>query len=216
MRECGAFADRRDRLEAGAPPTQLPDERLHARGLRLASVSSGSTGSALLTNPRARDGIGVLVNGAFEPGKLVAWPAEVSAAILAKFGPAPNAPDCFTISVVRGDPSKSASVILAKFAPGCVAPFHWHTPSETVMIVGGALEVQMKGEKSTLAHHGDFVYMPPKHVHRATCKGAGPCLVFLTSDAAFDIHWVDADGKEISLEAALKAAKPAAAPAPKP
>src|SRR6267142_2044553 len=69
--------------------TQTLGERLHARGLRLAAVSSGSTGSALLTNPRARDGIGVLVNGAFEPGKLVAWPAEVSAAILAKFGPAP-------------------------------------------------------------------------------------------------------------------------------
>src|SRR5881397_1633128 len=64
-------------------------ERLHARGLRLASVSSGSTGSALLTNPRAPHGIGVLVNGAFDPGKLVAWPADVCAAILAKFGAAP-------------------------------------------------------------------------------------------------------------------------------
>ena len=64
-------------------------ERLHARGLRLATVSSGSTGSALLTNPRARDGIGVLVNGAFDPGKTVGWPAEVSSAILARFGPAP-------------------------------------------------------------------------------------------------------------------------------
>jgi arylsulfatase A-like enzyme len=64
-------------------------ERLHARGLRLATVSSGSTGSALLTNPRAPDGIGVLVNGAFDPGKTVGWPAEVSWAILARFGPAP-------------------------------------------------------------------------------------------------------------------------------
>jgi len=69
--------------------TRTLGERLHARGLRLASVSSGSTGSALLTNPRARDGIGVLVNGAFEPGKVVGWPAEISAAILAKLGPAP-------------------------------------------------------------------------------------------------------------------------------
>src|SRR5213593_1982309 len=64
-------------------------ERLHARGLRLAAVSSGSTGSALLTNPRARDGIGVLVNGAFDPGEIVGWPASASEAILARFGPAP-------------------------------------------------------------------------------------------------------------------------------
>jgi arylsulfatase A-like enzyme len=69
--------------------TETLGERLHARGLRLAAVSSGSTGSALLTNPRARDGIGVLINGAFDPGKMVGWPADVSAAILAKLGPAP-------------------------------------------------------------------------------------------------------------------------------
>jgi arylsulfatase A-like enzyme len=69
--------------------TDTLGERLHAGGLSLASISSGSTGSALLTNARAPRGIGVLVNGAFEPGKLVAWPADVNGAILAKFGPAP-------------------------------------------------------------------------------------------------------------------------------
>jgi arylsulfatase A-like enzyme len=69
--------------------TETLGERLQARGLRLASVSSGSTGSALLTNARAPHGIGVLVNGAFDPGKQVAWPADVSETILAKFGSAP-------------------------------------------------------------------------------------------------------------------------------
>jgi arylsulfatase A-like enzyme len=64
-------------------------ERLHARGLRLAGVSSGSTGSAFLLNPRATDGVGVLVNGYFDPDRVVAYPADVSRAILAKFGPAP-------------------------------------------------------------------------------------------------------------------------------
>ena len=64
-------------------------ERLHARGLRLAGVSSGSTGSAFLLNPRAPAGIGVVVNGYFDPGKTVAYPGEVSEAILARFGPAP-------------------------------------------------------------------------------------------------------------------------------
>jgi hypothetical protein len=38
-----------------------------------------------------------------------------------KFGAIPNAPECFTIVVEKGDPSKGASIILAKFAPGCVA-----------------------------------------------------------------------------------------------
>jgi len=136
----------------------------------------------------------------------------VSTSASAKFGAIPNAPECFTIAVEKGDPGTGPSVILAKFAPGCVAPFHWHTPSETVMAVSGSLEVQMKDDKALVAHHGDFVYMPGHHIHRATCLGSTPCMAFLSSDAAFDIHWVDAAGKEIPLEAALKNAKPATKP----
>ena len=139
----------------------------------------------------------------------------VTAATDAKFAAIPNAPDCFTIAVERGDPTKGPSVILAKFAPGCVAPFHWHTPSETAMVVSGSLQATMKGDKPFVAHHGDFLYLPAHHVHRAACLGAAPCVVFLTSDAAFDIHWVDAAGQEIPLEAALKAVKSAKTPQPK-
>ena len=64
-------------------------ERLHARGLRLAGVSSGSTGSAFLLNPRSVAGVGALVNGYLEPGRTVAYPAPVSEVVLARFGPAP-------------------------------------------------------------------------------------------------------------------------------
>jgi arylsulfatase A-like enzyme len=64
-------------------------ERLQARGHLLAGVSSGSTGSAFLLNPKSPSGVGVLVNGYLEPGKTVAYPAHVSEAILAKFEPAP-------------------------------------------------------------------------------------------------------------------------------
>ena len=64
-------------------------ERLGARGLSMAGVSSGSTGSAFLLNPRAPSGVGVLVNGHFDPGTTVAYPPDVNVTILAKFGPAP-------------------------------------------------------------------------------------------------------------------------------
>jgi arylsulfatase A-like enzyme len=65
-------------------------ERLAERGLRFAAVSSGSTGSALLLNHRAAEGIGVLVNGKFDPGKRVAYPDQSNAVILSRFGPAPR------------------------------------------------------------------------------------------------------------------------------
>jgi len=125
----------------------------------------------------------------------------------AKFAPIPNAPKCFTIAVEKGDPTKGPSVILARFAPHCVAPYHWHTPSETAMVASGALETQMKGDKAIVARSGDFVYLPSHHVHRATCTGSAPCLVFLSSDAAFDVHWVDKEGNEIPFDQAVSPAK---------
>ena len=53
-------------------------EILAERGKRLAAVSSGSTGSALLLNPRAPKGVGALVNGYWEPGVRVAFPPAVN------------------------------------------------------------------------------------------------------------------------------------------
>src|SRR5262249_8022333 len=44
-------------------------EILAERGKTLAVVSSGTTGSALLGNPRAPKGVGILVNGYWDPGK---------------------------------------------------------------------------------------------------------------------------------------------------
>ena len=56
---------------------------------------------------------------------------------------------------------------------------------------------------------GDYLYMAGKQVHQFTCISS--CLVFDVIDGAFDIHYVSADGKEITPEQALKPmAKPAA------
>jgi arylsulfatase A-like enzyme len=68
-------------------------ERLLERGFGFAAVSSGSTGSALLLNHRAPEGIGVLVNGNFDPGRRVAYPDEANTVILSRFGAAPREED---------------------------------------------------------------------------------------------------------------------------
>jgi Type I phosphodiesterase / nucleotide pyrophosphatase len=67
--------------------TKSLGEILGEHGKRLATVSSGSTGAALLTNPRAPRGIGVLIDGYWEPG--VALPQVVSDEVLQRFGPPP-------------------------------------------------------------------------------------------------------------------------------
>jgi hypothetical protein len=80
------------RLEAATGDMVLAKslgELLAERGRRLAAVSSGTGGSALLTNYRAREGVGVLVAGYLEPSARVAFPSDVNDVVLRRFGPAP-------------------------------------------------------------------------------------------------------------------------------
>ena len=118
-----------------------------------------------------------------------------------KLAPMPGMPGCVTMAVESGDPSKGPSVIVFKGTAGCLIPWHMHTPNEHVMIVSGSAKVEMKGGSTATLGAGGYALMPSKHVHQFTCTLA--CTAFVHSDAAFDIQYVDGDGKEIPPEAAL-------------
>jgi len=104
-------------------------------------------------------------------------------------------------------PDLGAAVILAKVAAGCVIPWHWHTAGEQLMFVAGSAKVDMKDGAPVRMHTGDYIKLPAKNVHQFTCVAA--CTFYLATDGAFDIHYVDKDGKEISMDEALKAKAPA-------
>jgi quercetin dioxygenase-like cupin family protein len=118
-----------------------------------------------------------------------------------KLTPMAGLPSCITMAVESGDPSKGPSVIIFKGTAGCSIPWHWHTPTEHVMIVSGSAKVEMEGGSSAMLGPGGYAMMPATHVHQFTCASA--CSAFVTSDQAFDIHYVDASGKEIPPDAAL-------------
>jgi quercetin dioxygenase-like cupin family protein len=119
-----------------------------------------------------------------------------------KFVNFPGLPKCMSGSVQNGDPSKGASVILAKSTAGCTVPWHWHTADEQLMIVSGSARVSMKDGQPTTLHGGDYVSLPGKNAHQFTCIAA--CTLFINPSGAFDIHYVDKNGKEISPDEALK------------
>jgi quercetin dioxygenase-like cupin family protein len=119
-----------------------------------------------------------------------------------KFVNFPGLPKCMTGSVQNGDPSKGASVILAKSTAGCTVPWHWHTADEQLMFVSGTAKISMKEGQPTSVHSGDYLSLPGKNPHQFTCIAA--CTLFISPSGAFDIHYVDKDGKEISPEEALK------------
>ena len=101
------------------------------------------------------------------------------------------------MKVINGDPFKGASDMYLKMPAGYVAPWHFHTPIESVYVQAGNMEFEMwKGEKKA-SPPGSFFLALPKMIHEAKCTGKTDCYLFLHSSGAFDIHLVDANGKEI-------------------
>ncbi len=130
-----------------------------------------------------------------------------------KFMTLPMLPACMSISAQRGDPMKGAAVLLIKFKSGCVVPWHWHSANENLMMVSGKGKAEMKSGGAHAMAMGDYLYLPAKQAHQFTCVSS--CVVFDVIDGAFDIHYVDSEGKEIPPDQALKPmAKPAAAKKP--
>jgi quercetin dioxygenase-like cupin family protein len=122
----------------------------------------------------------------------------------AKYMTPAGMPACAKMSVLNGDPAKGPSLILGKLATGCTVPWHWHTPAETLMVVSGAGKLEMRDGKPIAFKPGEYLSMPSHHVHQAHCSSA--CVMFISADAAFDIHYVDDKGHEIPAAAALKKA----------
>ena len=125
-----------------------------------------------------------------------------------KFANVPPLPTCATASVASGDPTKGPSFILAKGTGSCTFP--WHTPNEHLMIISGTASLEMKDAKAVTLQAGAFALMPSHHVHQFKCLSA--CALYVYSDTAFDMHYVDKQGNEISPADALKplGEKPAA------
>ena len=48
-----------------------------------------------------------------------------------KLAPMAGLPECVSMAVETGDPSKGPSVIVFKGTVGCVIPWHWHTLPNT-------------------------------------------------------------------------------------
>jgi quercetin dioxygenase-like cupin family protein len=134
----------------------------------------------------------------------VAHPAGQNMAEM-KFEAVPGIPSCSTAAVQSGNPGTGPSVLLVKAATGCTVPWHWHTPTEHLMIVMGVAHLDMKDAKPLTLRAGGYAMMPSKHIHQFHCNNS--CVFYVYSDGIFDTHYVDGNGKEIPPDQALKTGK---------
>ena len=119
-----------------------------------------------------------------------------------KFTSIPDMPDCASAAILRGDPRSGPASVLLKLASGCRVPWHWHTANETLLVISGRGALLMKDGPPLKFVPGAYASLPSHHVHQASCRRT--CLLFNGADAAFDIHYVDASGEEISSNEALE------------
>jgi hypothetical protein len=118
-----------------------------------------------------------------------------------KFEPIPAMPSCASAAILRGNPRSGPAWVLLKLASGCRVPWHWHTANEDLLVISGQGSLPMKDGPPLPFVPGAYASLPSKHVHQAICTRS--CLFFNSADAAFDIHYVDANGQEIAADQAL-------------
>jgi len=107
----------------------------------------------------------------------------------------PSLPPGAQISVLEGDPSQKGAVTLRlKFPANYAVPPHWHSMTERVTVLSGALNVGM-GDKldrqaSQKLDPGGFVSLPAKMHHFAWA--AVPTVVQINLEGPFDVFYVNA------------------------
>ena len=113
-----------------------------------------------------------------------------------KWGPCPPfLPKGCQIAVLQGDPAKNNADIYFKLPPGSIVPRHWHTSAERIVLMTGELHVTYDGHKPVVLKAGTYAYGPAKLPHKAECKKAGPCVLFIAFEQPVDAHPSDAEKK---------------------
>ena len=104
-----------------------------------------------------------------------------------KWGPCPPfLPKGCQIGVLHGDPAKNNADLFFKLPANSVVPRHWHTSAERMVLVSGELHVTYDGHKTVVLKPGSYAYGPAKLPHKAECKKAGPCVLFIAFEAPVD------------------------------
>jgi quercetin dioxygenase-like cupin family protein len=96
---------------------------------------------------------------------------------------------CLSSAVETGDPATGHSTWILKAPPGCVVPWHSHTAEEQLIIISGTVVAEMSDHPPARLGPGGFAMMGSQMPHQFSCQGKAACLMVVTFDRAYDIHW---------------------------
>ena len=111
-----------------------------------------------------------------------------------QWGPCPpGMPEGCEIAVLHGDPAKPNADIFLRVPGGAAIAPHWHSSAERMMLAAGSLAVKYQGSAETVLEPGTYAYGPARLPHRAECRSAEPCVLFIAFEGPVDRHGFDGE-----------------------
>ena len=111
----------------------------------------------------------------------------------ADWGPPTNTPG-FPAGIrnapIATDPETGGPTYLARFPAGSEFAPHWHTFTETVVVLEGAVDIVMDGTRYTAAA-GSYVIIPAKAHHAWFTHEDADVVLLARRDGPADFHFVD-------------------------
>ncbi|HEY3454226.1 MAG TPA: cupin domain-containing protein [Bryobacteraceae bacterium] len=88
-------------------------------------------------------------------------------------------------------------VMYVKFNPGAWANWHWHKNPQSIYMVSGTMNYEVKPHPMVKLTPGSYMVIPARALHNGNCLGNEPCTLFIENLLPNDKHATDANGKEL-------------------
>ncbi len=104
-----------------------------------------------------------------------------------EWGPCPEfMPEGCAIAVLQGNPEQHNADVFFRLPGNSVAPHHWHTSAERMVLVSGELEVDYDGQEPVTMQPGTYAYGPARLPHTASCVSDEACVLFIAFEEPVD------------------------------
>jgi hypothetical protein len=91
-----------------------------------------------------------------------------------EWGPCPAfMPDDCGIAVLHGDPAQPNADVFFRLAGNTIAPRHWHTSAERMVLVSGKMEVDYDDQEPVVLRPGTYLWPVPAPAHKPLHIGRG-------------------------------------------
>ena len=102
----------------------------------------------------------------------------------------PGFPEGLRNAPIATDPATGGVTYLARFPAGSRFAMHWHTYTETVVVLQGSVQITLDGVRHT-ATEGSYIIIPGEAHHEWLVPEEGDVVLLARRDGAADFYFVE-------------------------